>query len=81
MIKNWRCLWVKLEDTKFTQTWYCPEEIKFPVTSGNPDKKYTVLSNLDNDDQILIQNISENGKTWETAELLKTYYGTDEEGK
>ena len=39
-----------------------------------PDKEYTVSLNLDADDQLLVQNLNEDEKAGETAELLKDLF-------
>lgn len=38
------------------------------------DKEYTVSLNLDDDDQLLVQNLNEDEKAAETAELLKDLF-------
>lgn len=40
----------------------------------DPDKEYTVSLNLDDDDQLMIQNMDEDGDAEETAELLKDLF-------
>ena len=40
----------------------------------DPNKEYTVSLNLDDDDQLLVQNLNEDEKVAETAELLKDLF-------
>ena len=39
-----------------------------------PAKEYTFSLNLDDDDQLLVQNLNEDEKAAETAELLKDLF-------
>lgn len=71
MVEYWACLRDKLEDDEITETKYYLKEIKFPMNSINPDIEYTVSLNLDDDDHLLVQNLDEDEKATETAELLK----------
>ena len=74
MVEYWARLRDKLEDGKITETAYYFKEIKFPMNPIEPDKEYTVSLNLDDDDQLLVQNLNENEKAGETAELLKDLF-------
>ena len=74
MVEYWACLRDKLEDGKITETDYYLKEIKFPMNPIVPDKEYTVSLNLDDDDQLLVQNMNEDEKAGETAELLKDLF-------
>ena len=40
----------------------------------DPDKEYTASLNLDDDDKLLVQNLNEDEKAAETAELLKDLF-------
>lgn len=64
----------KLENGEITETDYYLKEIKFPMNPIVPDKEYTVSLNLDDDDQLLVQNLNEDKKAAETAELLKDLF-------
>lgn len=48
---------------EITETVYYLKEIKFSMNPMDPDKKYTVSLNLDDDDWLLVQNLNENKKT------------------
>jgi hypothetical protein len=74
MIEYWALLRDKLEDGEITETEYYLKEIKFPMNPIDSDKEYTVSLNLDDDDQLLVQNMNENEKAGETAELLKDLF-------
>ena len=74
MIEYWALLRDKLEDGEITETEYYLKEIKFPMNLIDSDKEYTVSLNLDDDDQLLVQNMNENEKAGETAELLKDLF-------
>ena len=74
MVEYWACLRDKLEDGEITETDYYLKEIKFPMNPIVPDKEYTVSLNLDDDDQLLVQNMNEDEKAGETAELLKDLF-------
>jgi len=74
MVEYWARLRNKLEDDEITETEYYLKEIKFPMNPIEPDKEYTVSLNLDDDDQLLVQNLNENEKAEETAELLKDLF-------
>ena len=71
MVEYWARLRDKLENGEITETDYYLKEIKFPMNPIVSDKEYTVSLNLDNDDQLLVQNMNEDEKAAETAELLK----------
>ena len=47
---------------------------KVPNESIGPNKEYTVSLNLNDDDQLLIQNMSEDDDAEETSELLKDLF-------
>ena len=74
MVEYWARLRDKLEDCEITETEYYLKEIKFPMNPIDSDKEYTVSLNLDDDDQLLVQNLNEDEKTGETAELLKDLF-------
>ena len=74
MVEYWTCLRDKLEDVKITETEYYLKEIKFLINSIALDKEYTVSLNLDDEDQLLVQNLNEDEKAGETAELLKDLF-------
>lgn len=74
MVKYWARLRDKLEDYEITETEYYLKEIKFPMNPIDSDKEYTVSLNLDDDDQLLVQNLNEDEKAAETAELLKDLF-------
>ena len=74
MIEYWALLRDKLEDGEITETEYYLKEIKFPMNLIDSDKEYTVSLNLDDDDQLLVQNLNEDEKVAETAELLKDLF-------
>ena len=74
MIEYWALLRDKLEDGEITETEYYLKEIKFPMNLIDSDKEYTVSLNLDDDDQLLVQNLNEDEKAAETAELLKDLF-------
>lgn len=74
MVEYWARLRDKLEDGEITETEYYFKEIKFPMNPIDSDKEYTVSLNLDADDQLLVQNLNEDEKAAETAELLKDLF-------
>lgn len=74
IVEYWACLRDKLEDGEITETQYYLKEIKFPMNPIEPDMKYTVSLNLDDEDQLLIQNLNEDEKAGKTAELLKDLF-------
>jgi transcriptional regulator with XRE-family HTH domain len=74
MVEYWARLRDKLEDDKITETEYYLKEIKFPMNPIELDKEYTVSLNLDDDDQLLVQNLNDDKKAEETAELLKNLF-------
>lgn len=74
MVKYWARLRDKLEDCEITETEYYLKEIKFPMNPIDSDKECTVSLNLDDDDQLLVQNLNEDEKAAETAELLKDLF-------
>ena len=74
MVEYWARLRDKLEDDEITETEYYLKEIKFPMNPIDSDKEYTVSLNLDADDQLLVQNMNEDEKAGETAELLKDLF-------
>ena len=74
MVEYWARLRGKLEDGEITETEYYFKEIKFPMNPIDSDKEYTVSLNLDDDDQLLVQNLNEDEKAGETAELLKDLF-------
>lgn len=74
MVEYWARLRDKLEDGEITESEYYLNEIKFPMNPIEPDKEYTVSLNLDDDDQLLVQNMNEDDKAGETAELLKDLF-------
>ena len=74
MVEYWARLRNKLEDDEITETEYYLKEIKFPMNPIDPDKEYTGSLNLDDDDQLLVQNMNEDDKAGETAELLKDLF-------
>lgn len=74
MIEYWALLRDKLEDGEITETEYYLKEIKFPMNLIDSDKEYTGSLNLDDDDQLLVQNLNEDEKAAETAELLKDLF-------
>lgn len=74
MVEYWALLRDKLADDKITETEYYLKEIKFPMNPIDSDKEYTVSLNLDADDQLLVQNLNEDEKAGETAELLKDLF-------
>ena len=74
IVEYWTLLRDKLENGEITETEYYLKEIKFPMNPIVLDKKYTVSLNLDNDDQLLVQNMNEDEKAEETAELLKDLF-------
>lgn len=74
MVEYWAHLRDKLEDGEITETEYYFKAIKFPMNPIDSDKEYTVSLNLDDDDQLLVQNLNEDEKAAETAELLKDLF-------
>ena len=74
MIEYWALLRDKLDDGEITETEYYLKEIKFPMNPIDSDKEYTVSLNLNDDDQLLVQNLNEDEKAAETAELLKDLF-------
>ena len=74
MVVYWARLRDKLEDNEITETEYYLKEIKFPMNPIEPDKEYTVSLNLDDDDKLLVQNMNEDERAAETAELLKDLF-------
>ena len=74
MVEYWARLRGKLEDGEITETEYYFKEIKFPMNPIDSDKEYTVSLNLDDDGQLLVQNLNEDKKAAETAELLKDLF-------
>lgn len=74
MVEYWARLRGKLEDGEITETEYYFKEIKFPMNPMDSNKEYTVSLNLDDDDQLLVQNLNEDEKAEETAELLKDLF-------
>lgn len=74
MVEYWARLRDKLENGEITETDYYLKEIKFPMNPIVSDKEYTVSLNLDDDDQLLVQNMNEDEKAAETAELLKDLF-------
>ena len=74
MVEYWARLRDNLEDGEITETEYYLKEIKFPMNPIAPDKEYSVSLNLDDDDQLLVQNMDEDEKAGETAELLKDLF-------
>ena len=74
MVEYWACLRDKLEDGEITESEYYLKEIKFPMNPIESDKEYTVSLNLDDGDQLLVQNLNEDEKAAETAELLKDLF-------
>ena len=74
MVEYWARLRDKLKDSEITETEYYLKEIKFPMNPIESDKEYTVSLNLDDDDQLLVQNLNEDEKAAETAELLKDLF-------
>jgi len=74
MVEYWACLRDKLEDGEITETEYYLKGIKFPMNPIYPDNEYTISLNLDDDDQLLVQNMNEDEKAEETAELLKDLF-------
>ena len=64
----------RLEDGEITESEYYLKEIKFPMNPVEPDKKYTVSLNLDDDDQLMVQNMNDDEDAEETAELLKDLF-------
>ena len=74
MVEYWTHLRDKLEDGEITETEYYLKEIKFPMNPIDSDKEYTVSLNLDDDNQLLVQNLNEDEKAAETAELLKDLF-------
>lgn len=74
MVEYWARLRDKLENGEITETDYYLKEIKFPMNPIVPDKECTVSLNLDDDDQLLVQNLNEDKKAAETAELLKDLF-------
>lgn len=74
MVEYWARLRDKLEDDEITETEYYLKEIKFPMNPIDSDKEYTVSLNLDDDAQLLVQNLNEDEKAAETAELLKDLF-------
>lgn len=71
MVEYWARLRDKLEYDEITETEYYLKEVLFPINPIDSDKKYTVLLNLDDDEQLLVQNLNEDEKAGETANLLK----------
>lgn len=74
MVEYWARLRGKLEDGEITESEYYFKEIKFPMNPIDSDKEYTVSLNLDDDDQLPVQNMNEEEKAGETAELLKDLF-------
>ena len=74
MVEYWAHLRDKLEDDEITESEYYLKEIIFPMNPIDSDKEYTVSLNLDDDDQLLVQNLNEDEKARETAELLKDLF-------
>lgn len=74
MVEYWAYLRDKLEDGEITESEYYLKEIKFPMNPIESDKKYTGSLNLDDGDQLLVQNLNEDEKAAETAELLKDLF-------
>lgn len=74
MVAYWAYLRDKLDVSEINEMEYYLKGIKFPMTLIDPDKEYTVLLNLDDDDQLLVQNMNEDEKAGETAELLKDLF-------
>ncbi|MEE0035656.1 MAG: hypothetical protein UEY44_05065 [Coprococcus sp.] len=74
MVEYWARLRDKLEDGEITESEYYLKEIKFPMNPIESDKEYTVSLNLDDGDQLLVQNLNEDEKAAETAELLKDLF-------
>lgn len=74
MIVYWALLRDKLENGEITETEYYLKEIKFPMNPIDSDKEYIVSLNLDDDDQLPVQNLNEDEKAGETAELLKDLF-------
>ena len=74
MVEYWARLRDKLENGEITETEYYLKEIKFPMNPIDSDKEYTVSLNLDDDAQLLVQNLNEDEKAAETAELLKDLF-------
>ncbi len=74
MVEYWAHLRDKLENGEITESEYYLKEIKFPMNPIEPDNDYTVSLNLDDDDQLLVQNLNEDEKAAETAELLKDLF-------
>ena len=71
MVEYWARLRDKLEYDEITETEYYLKEVIFPINPIDSDKKYTVLLNLDDDEQLLVQNLNEDEKAGETEKLLK----------
>ena len=74
MVEYWARLRDKLEDGEITEIEYYLKEIKFPMNPIEPAKEYTFSLNLNDDDQLLVQNLNEDEKAAETAELLKDLF-------
>ena len=74
MVDYWARLRDKLENGEITETDYYLKEIKFPMNPIVPAKEYTVSLNLNDDDQLLVQNLNEDEKAAETAQLLKDLF-------
>lgn len=64
----------KLDDDEIAETDYYLKEIKFLMNLVDLDKEYTVSSNLDDGNQLLVQNLNEVKKVVETVELLKNLF-------
>ena len=74
MVEYWTRLRDKLEDGEITKAEYYLKEIKFSMNPINPDNEYTVSLNLGDDNHLLVQNLDEDEKTAEAAELLKNLF-------
>lgn len=74
MVEYWARLRDKLEDGEITESEYYFKEVKFPMNPADSDKGYTVSLNLDDDDRVMVQNMSEDEDAEETAELLKDLF-------
>lgn len=74
MVEYWARLRDKLEYGEITKTEYYLKEIKFSMNPINPDNEYTVSLNLGDDNHLLVQNLDEDEKTAEAAELLKNLF-------
>lgn len=74
MVEYWTRLRDKLENDEISETDYYLKEVKYPMNPTDPNKEYTVLLNLDDDDQLLVQNMNEDNNAEETVELLKDLF-------